>query len=86
VTLTGPERIAKVVPVRRHDRSITPDKQYPMGGGGLQWTLLEPGKQFLVAMHVAPDGIATLPGFKVKLGPNAAYDARARVMRYLESA
>lgn len=82
----GPDRIAKVIPARGHDASLTPDRQYPMGGGGLQWDIRKPGKSFLVAMHVASDGTATTPLFTTKLGAGARYDDRAKVMRYLESA
>jgi hypothetical protein len=86
VALSGPNRIAKVVPATGHDSALGPDVQYPMGGGGLQWKILRPGKLFLIAMHVDAGGRATTPGFAVDLGPGAAYENRDRVMRYLETA
>lgn len=57
-------------------------KQYPMGGGGLQWTLFRP-LDFLIAVQVDPDGTVRSKGFtlNLKLG---GYDARARLRRYLE--
>lgn len=89
VSLTGPKRIAKVVPVTRHDPNLAPDLQYPMGGGGLQWKLVKP-KEFLVAMEVTPAGEAKTPTFTVSLSnslPAAErYDNRAKLARYLETA
>ncbi|MCB2080188.1 MAG: hypothetical protein KDE55_21135 [Novosphingobium sp.] len=86
VQLAGPQRIAKVLPTIRHSHTIAPDVQYPMGGGGLQWNILAPGKKFLIAMHVDPNGMATLPSFSVHIGRGAPYENKAKVMRYLQSA
>ena len=85
IALSGPDRIAKVLPATRHDAGLTADVQYPMGGGGLQWKLVRP-KNFLVALEVDADGTARGPGFALSLLPGAPYENRARVMRYLESA
>ena len=86
VRTVGNERIAKVVPVTSHDPLLAPDVQYPMGGGGLQWTILPPGKNFLIAMHVNANGLATTPMFTADLKPNAPYENRHKVMHYLASA
>ena len=84
ITATGPHRIAKVVPVQRHSDDSTPADQYPMGGGALQWTLLAPGKLFLVAAFVDAQAQAHTPGFTVGIAPAAPYDGRARLLRYLQ--
>lgn len=85
VTEKGPDRIVKVVPVQDHDSDAAPSAQYPMGGGGLQWTLTAP-KTFLVAMTVSDAEIATIPDFSAFIGPSAPYDARARIARWLDQA
>ncbi|WP_198376215.1 hypothetical protein [Neoroseomonas rubea] len=85
VTEKGPDRIVKVVPVQDHDSDAAPSAQYPMGGGGLQWTLTTP-KTFLVAMTVSDAEIATIPDFSAFIGPSAPYDARARIARWLDQA
>jgi hypothetical protein len=57
-----------------------------MGGGRLQWTLVKK-KDFLIAMHVAPDGRASTPGFSVSLNETQPflelYANRARIAQYL---
>jgi hypothetical protein len=87
--VSGPNRIAKVIPVTRHDPLAAPDLQYPMGGGGLQWTLIRK-KDFLIAMQVAPDGTATTSRFTVSLAesqpPQQLYANRAKVSQYLATA
>jgi hypothetical protein len=88
VKTAGPERIAKVLPETGHDPAMAPSLQYPMGGGGLQWTIKKSRPvPFLVAMHVDRNGLATTPTFSTSLapGPNV-YEHRARVMKYLEQA
>ncbi len=84
--ISGPNRIAKVIPATGHNPAMGNDLQYPMGGGGLQWKIVPPGKPFLVAMHVDGKGIAHIPGASLDLGPKAPYENRAKVARYLESA
>ena len=91
VTISGPHRIAKVLPVAPHDPAMAPDLQYPMGGGGLQWTIDRAHKKnFLVALHVNPAGMADAGSFRVSLADNQPfqqlYDARARVARHLAAA
>jgi hypothetical protein len=86
ITGTGPDRIVKVIPAILHSETIKPSEQYPMGGGGLQWTLIRRCK-FLVAMTVDGNGIAvvaTTPRFSVFLGASAAYEDRAKVARFLD--
>ncbi len=86
VKLQGANRIAKVIPAEFHNPTLAPDVQYPMGGGGLQWKILRPGKNFLIATHVDALGIATTPSFSADIGPRAPYENREKVMRYLQSA
>lgn len=82
---TGPQRLVKVSPVTPHSQAVAPDRQYPMGGGGLQWKLIRPCR-FLVAMTVDAGQIASVPGFTAYIGEGGNYDARARIARYLDSA
>jgi len=90
ITETGPDRIVKVIPVARHSETMMPSEQYPMGGGGLQWTLKKHSRvKFFVAMTVDANGIALVaasPKFSVFLGESAAYDDRHRVARFLDEA
>jgi hypothetical protein len=83
---SGGDRIAKVVPAQSHNPAMAPNLQYPMGGGGLQWKIVPPGKRFLIALHVDAKGLATSPRFTADIGPGAPYDNRARVMSYLRTA
>ena len=86
ITEKGPDRIVKVIPVTPHSDSMAPSDQYPMGGGGLQWTLIRPCN-FLVAMSVDENGIARLAdGYSGYLGESASYDVRHRIARYLDEA
>jgi hypothetical protein len=86
ITDKGPDRIVKVIPVTPHSDSMAPSDQYPIGGGGLQWTLIKPCN-FLVAMSVDENGIACLAdGFSGYLGESASYDVRQRIARYLDQA
>lgn len=84
--LSGPNRIAKVIPMASHDPRLTPDVQYPMGGGGLQWKILPPGKRFLVALYVDESGYGHTLHNSVDLKPGAPYENRARIMQYLQTA
>ncbi len=86
VRLQGPGRVAKVLPMTPHDPNMTADLQYPPGGGGPQWTLLPPGKRFLIAARVEPNGQATTTTFSVDIRQTMPYENRAKFMRYLESA
>ena len=91
VAISGPNRIAKVLPVTPHDPALAPDLQYPMGGGGLQWTIDRAHKKnFLIALHVDPSGVADAGSFTVSLADGQPfqqlYDARARVARHLAAA
>lgn len=87
---TGPERIAKVIPVAPHDSNMAPSDQYPMGGGGLQWAIKKDRPcLFLVAMHVDRSGTATTPDFSVSLeagNSEALYANRVKIRKYLETA
>lgn len=82
ITATGPNRLIKFLPTIRHGSALGPDVQYPPGGGGLQWTLLNDCK-FLVALEVKA-GIAQAPGISWKIGPGSSYDDRHRINAYLE--
>jgi hypothetical protein len=81
----GPERLAKVVPFTPHSEDMAPSRQYPMGGGGGQWTLKRP-RLFLVAVQVDENAIARTPTFSVLLGESAPYEDRAKLHRYLLTA
>jgi len=85
IELTGSQRLAKVIPVIKHS-NLPPAIQYPMGGGGLQWKIKDKHPiQFLVAVHVTPNGDAVTPQFSVNVN-NGGYDARAKLHQYLISA
>ena len=84
--VAGEERIAKVVPMTRHDPKLAPNVQYPMGAGGLQWKIVAPGKRFLVAAFVDESAHAHTKSFSVFIGIGAPYDNRAKLMRYLREA
>lgn len=84
--ISGPQRIAKVLPKIPHNEEMAPSQQYPMGGGGLQWKILRPGKLFLVAMFVDQNGIATLPDRTIDIRQSAPYQNRHDAMRYLQQA
>ncbi len=84
----GTNRIAKLLPVTRHDEDMSPALQYPIGGGGLQWKLKHK-VGFLVACFVDDRGTARTPAFSVDLmEPHGSrrYDNRARLMNYLATA
>jgi len=85
IAYTGPRRLVKVVAVTRHSMTEAPSKQYPMGGGGLQWTLRR-DCEFFVAVRVDAHGNALTPNFSVFLGESAAYADRDRLARYIETA
>lgn len=88
VANTGGTRIAKVLPVIRHAEGLPPNVQYPMGGGGLQWTLTKERK-FFVAALVDEHGMGFWAGESAMIGlrsPNAAMvEARTKLRRYLET-
>lgn len=88
VEYSGTNRIAKVLPVTRHDATMSPALQYPMGGGGLQWWLKNK-VDFLVACFVNDRFVAETPSFRVDLmEPHGSrrYENRARLMNYLATA
>ena len=89
--LKGPERLVKVFPVEGHRDNFSPAIEYPMGGGGLQWTIRKDRpKRFLIAMQLTPELEAITAKFSVTLAPNQPfqqlYDSRARIARYLAEA
>ncbi len=81
----GEGRVVTVIPATRHSNTLAPGEQYPMGGGGLQWTLVRVC-EFLVAMTVDQWEIARIPGFSTVLGEFVPYDDRARLARHLMNA
>ena len=85
MTPTGPDRLVKLVAVTRHVQGMAPAEQYPMGGGGLQWTLRHDCR-FLVAAKVDESSIATWPEGPVFLGESAVYEDRAKLARCLDTA
>jgi hypothetical protein len=86
VQIHGTNRIAKVLPMKPHDRGLPPDVQYPPGAGGLQWKLLPPGKRFRIALYVDGQGFAQSTTFALNIGAGANYTNRAQVMNYLATA
>jgi hypothetical protein len=88
VTQDGWHRLAKVVPAADLAADFSPAREFPMGGGFLQWRL-KVQKEFLVAMFCDRDGVVTTPHFTVDLAiglPHQVYDRRARLVRYLQTA
>lgn len=83
IPATGSDRLAKVVPFTRHDSNMGAADQYPMGGGGLQWRIKQPGKVFFVAAIVDSSAVARTPDFSVSIAEGAPYENRAKLMRYL---
>ena len=83
-SVTGDRRLVKVIPDIPHSEHMPASLQYPMGGGGLQWTIRKPGVRMLVAVRVDQDATAHIPG--EKLQPRATYEDRARLRQYLRSA
>lgn len=55
-SVSGPDRLVKILPTTRHDGAMSPSDQYPMGGGFLQWDLKKPGLPFLFAAEFMSDG------------------------------
>ncbi|MQX36603.1 hypothetical protein [Roseospira navarrensis] len=84
MSVTGRHRIAKVLPVIRHDSSKPPAQQYPVGGGVPQFELTRPRK-FLVALEVTADGTAIARDFEVNV-KTGGYEARRRLRVYMENA
>ncbi|PZW49159.1 hypothetical protein C8P66_103185 [Humitalea rosea] len=83
ISATGPNRIIKILPSIRNDPGMSPRDQYPPGGGGLQWTLLNPCK-FLVALEVTATGFAKAQGASWRIGPGSSYEERHQINAYLE--
>jgi hypothetical protein len=80
--LSGDERIVKVIP-KVQPSGDNPAEDYPWAPGIPQWILTEK-HDFYVALEVDATGIAkTAAGWSVAIGPNAAYDGRARLFQYI---
>ena len=47
----GPKRVAKVLPMQRLPQVFSPKDEFPMGGGGAQWTIKTPCA-FLAAAYI----------------------------------
>lgn len=86
--IVGPNRLAKCLPVTRHNQNQVPAEQYPMGGGGLQWTIRNGRpRSFFIAMHVDAEGVATTLQHRLPLAsgtPADQYENRRQIIRYLE--
>jgi hypothetical protein len=82
ISLHGAQRLVKILPVILHDPFMSPAEQYPMGGGGLQWTLVRP-LDFLIAVQVFPDGTVRTTDFTLNL-KQGGYDTRAILRSYME--
>ena len=88
IAYSGTMRIAKVLPEARHDGTLAPADQYPMGGGALQWNIVCQ-VDFLVACFVNKDWVAKTPQFTVDLVEpfgSLRYENRAKLMNYLATA
>ncbi len=92
ISLSGPQRVAKVIPAIRHNDELRPSQQYPMGAGGLQWVVLgrdsrpaRRGLLFLVAAFVHPSGEVDTEGGSLNLR-TGGLEARTRLHRYLSRA
>lgn len=82
--LSGSERIIKIIPFAQPPGD-NPADDYPPGLGIAQWILTERHK-FLAALEVDATGIArTAEGWSVAIGPDASYDSRARIVRYIST-
>jgi len=81
---TGRSRIAKVLPMVRHNPTMSPAEQYPVGRGVPQFELVRE-RRFLVAAEVKPDGTVITPDFQVSVSEQG-YEARRRLREYLEKA
>lgn len=87
VQIIGAQRIVKMIADTPHNPLLTPDIQYPAGGGGLQWKILdERKKRFLAALHVDNAGMAKAPGFSISIATGAPYENRHQVHHWLASA
>jgi len=86
--LDGPDRLVKVAPMTPHAEDMAPDRQYPMGGGGLQWLILKTRPlKFLVAVFIDEAGMAHTPDFAVQVfGEGQFLEERMKLRRYLETA
>ena len=88
IPYVGLERLAKVMPKILHSDAMEKDPalplQYPVGAGIKQY-ILTAKKNFLIAAEVAPGGAFTGRNFSSKIAPNAPYDERQKVRKYLES-
>jgi len=81
---TGSRRIAKVLPMIRHNPAMSPAEQYPVGHGVPQFELVRE-RMFLVAAEVTLDGTVITPDFQVNVREQG-YEARRRLRVYLEAA
>ena len=87
--ITGVRRLVKVLPTIRHDAAAAPNRQYPMGGGFLQWTLKQPGLPFLVAAEFDGQGKVSYVGTGgaiVSADLSSDYGARQALQRSLQQA
>jgi hypothetical protein len=86
-SVSGARRLVKIIPVTRHDPTLSSNDQYPMGGGHLQWKLIV-AKPFFVAMQVDACGLATTLAIKAQIvrgTPMELYANRSKLIRYLET-
>jgi hypothetical protein len=86
---SGPRRLAKIFPVEGLGDTFSPAVEFPMGGGGLQWTLIQP-KTFLIALEVTSSLMAIGKDLMVSIDPGQTGQQllanRTEVARYLENA
>lgn len=91
--VSGPKRMVRVVAVTEHDPAKSPEDQYPMGGGQLQWRLTKasdgttPRMQALFAAHIDASGTAHIKGKTLSLISGTYLDdiaARTELQQYLQ--
>lgn len=90
-SLKGPQRLAKVLPLDSVPNDFSPAVEFPMGGGGLQWTIQQGHeKAFLIALEVTSALMARTPTFSASLSPAqpflTLYGNREKIARYLAAA
>jgi hypothetical protein len=88
--ITGRRRAVKIVPVTRHDDSMSPAVQYPVGAGVPQFNMHKKSK-WLIAANVHPNGDwNTLPGWPELTGTflrdTRGYQEKNRMMKLLAAA
>lgn len=89
VSITGPNRLVKILPATGHNAAMSPADQYPMGGGFLQWDLKKPGLPFLCAAEFTRDGNVETEDQTYRINSGnflTDYPEREKLQRFLQNA